>query len=286
MMKSQVFSSLKFPELPKNTYQTAPIYLEPMRGGGEWITVVGVVIGQHETLVSRLISSSTAEAMYGNQGKNLMGFADMIVNDITHHLQHADFSQWKPCFSGVKLGPMSTGYADNPKRALAQIAMFYASLCTLPALMALEEDEVEPSGKDNTLLAWVKQVQSQAMAHYPDWQGYFNVKENLADGDRVTLHFVRESLAVNIGLITPERLNTRINDAKIKLWNLEHLPDYYQDRRLILGIPREDAPEMADHRVKDKVLGKIDALCAEAERSRIAVKTAISAYEASTLLVA
>lgn len=286
MMKSQAFSGLKFPERPKNQYQIAPVYLEPMRGSGERITVVGVVIGHDETLVDKLISSSTAEAMYGGHGKSLLGFADMIVSDIARHLQQADFSQWRPCFEGISIGALTTGYADNPKRALAQVAMLYASLCKLPALMALEEEETETSGKDNTLLAWVKQVQSQAIAHYPDWQGCFNVKETLADGDRVTLHFVRDALAVNIGLITPDRLNNRINDAKIKLWNLEHLPDYYHEKRLILGVPREDAPEMADNKVRHRVMGKIEALQAEAEKSHIAVKTAFTAADASSLLAA
>lgn len=166
------------------------------------------------------------------------------------------------------------------------IECLHASLCKLPALMALDEDDVEPNGKDNTLSAWIKQVQNKAIASFPDWQGCFNVAETLADGDKVTLHFARESLAVNIGLITPNKLTPRANDVKIKLWNLEHLPSHYQNRRLVLGVPRDDAPEMADHKVKDRVLSKIDALFTEAKNSNIALQTAYDADAAVKLMVA
>jgi len=108
----------------------------------------------------------------------------------------------------------------------------------------------------------------------------------LADGDSITLHFARKNLAVNIGLITPSRLAPRINDAKIKLWNLDHLPSQYNDRRLLLGIPRDDAPEMANHKIKEAVQGKIAALYTEAKNNNITVQTAYTAQQAVELLAA
>lgn len=286
-MKSLAFNHLTFPKRPKNNYLTAPIYLEPMRGSGERITVVGVVVGLQEFLVERLISSEIAEAMYGKQAGALLGFADMIVSDLTAHLSHSEVLSWKPCMAGVEMGSLQESYADNPRHALSHVAMLHASLCKLPALMALEEDENdEPADKDNTLLSWVKQVQNQAICNAPDWKTYFNVKEFLADGDSITLHFARKNLAVNIGLITPSRLAPRINDAKIKLWNLDHLPSQYNDRRLLLGIPRDDAPEMANHKIKEAVQGKIAALYTEAKNNNITVQTAYTAQQAVELLAA
>ncbi len=286
MMKSQAFDGFQFPQRPPKQYQTAPIYLEPMQGSGERITVAGVVVGKQETLIESLIASDTAEALYGSQGKNLLALADMIIADLGQHLTQHPLKKWQPALSGTTLGKVQSARADNAKHALAQIAQLHASLCRLPALMALEDDEQEQQGKDNTLKAWIKQVQSHAIAKYPDLQAWFNVKETLSHGDSVILHYARQPLAANIGLVTPANMNSRINDAKIKLWNLDHLPAIYSQRRLILGIPRNDAPEMADDKVKNKVLDKIDALCDEAQKSRIDVQTTHTADEAAELLAA
>lgn len=286
MMRFPAFKGLKFPELPKNTYRSAPIYLEPMIGSGEWITVVGVAAGVNEYLAERLISPDTAEAMYGKQGENLLGFADMIVSDLMRHLSQADITDWAPCIDGVKMGPLREARADDLRHALTQVAFAHASLCKFSALKALDEDEPENNGRDNTLSAWVKLVQDKAIAYFPDIDGHFNVQETLADGDKITLHFARNELAVNIGLITTSRLNPRANDTKIKLWNLEHLPDRYREKRLVLGIPRDDAPDLADIKVRDKVQSKIEALIKEAENSRITLQTAYDADQAVKLMVA
>ena len=103
-MKSQVFSGLKFPEFPKNHYRTAPIYIEPMIGSGERLTVVGIVIGESEFLAEKLILPTVAESLYGKQGQNLLGFADMIIADFNHHMQRESIETWTPCMDGVDLG--------------------------------------------------------------------------------------------------------------------------------------------------------------------------------------
>jgi len=287
MMKSQAFNSLHFPALPAHQYLTAPIYIEPMIGSGERLTIAGAVSNKKETLIEKLILPDLAEAMYGKQGKNILGLADLIIQDLQEHLKTGNLPDWQPCFEGAYLGTVSNARADNPRHALSQIARLHSSLCKLSALKALDEDEPEePIMKDNTLSAWVKQVQQLAATRSPDWRPCFNIKENLAQGDLVTLHFAYDTFAANIGLITPVQLSSRINDAKIKLWNLDHLPKTYREKRLILGIPREDAPEMADDRVKNKVLGKIEALQEEAQRCSIDVKTAHTAQAAAQLLAA
>jgi len=273
-----------FPPLPAYQYATAPIYLEPMIGSGERITIIGAVSRKNDNLVGKLILPEIAEALYGKQSKNILGFADLIIQDLENHLKQAELASWVPCLEGITIGKISLARADNARHALAQIALLHASFCKISALMALDDETEETPSKDNTMSAWIKQVQRQALIQTPDWQHCFNIKETLAQGDQVTLHFTQKDFAANIGLITPINLAPRINDAKIKLWNLDHLPEQYQQKRLILGIPREDAPEMAEQRVKDKVFSKIKALQEEALRGRIDVKTAHTAEEAASLL--
>lgn len=287
-MNSLAFDHSLFPQLPIGRYYSAPIYLEPMAGSGERLTVAGVVVGDDGFLVDRLISSDTAKAMYGNQGKAFLGLADLLIANLRDYLQaeNSRLEDWLPCLSGVSLGAITPAYADNLRHALAQVAQLHASLCRLPALMALEEDEQEHGGNDNALKAWVKQVQAQTVANHPDLQSFFNIKQTLAHGDSIILHFARLPMAANIGLITPVNLNQHVNDAKIKLWNLDHLPNQYTEKRLVLGMPREDAPEMADPRVRDKVRDKINALGEQAQKSRIHLVTAYSALEAANRMAA
>ena len=286
MMKSPAFKTLVFPELPQFSYQTAPLYLEPMLGSGERLAIVGVVVGENEFLVEKLVTQETAQALYGKQGKNLIGFADLIIADLNNYLLNADIKDWQPCFDGVEIGKLQATFADHAKHALAQIAQLHASLCRLPALIALEDDDAEEEKKDTTLAAWVKQVQAQLIAGKPHLAHCFNVRETLSQGDTVQLHYAYQQTAANIGLISPSSLKSRVDDAKIKLWNLDHLPGHYQDKRLILGIPHTDDPVMADNRVKEKVLSKIDALADEAKKSGIRTMTAYNAKEAAENLAA
>lgn len=284
-MKSSLLNSLSFPTLPTECYLSAPIYFEPMRGSGEWLTVAGIVKGNNESLVERLISPEVAEALYGKQARNFIALIDMALHKISQQLTDTDLSNIYFPMDGIKLGKICNTYADNARHALTQVATLHASLCKLSALSALDEDDNNalPSA-DNTLNAWIAKIKNETLITHPQLANCFNVTIAIARGDKTKFNFVHDGTVINFGLITPLHLLEKVNNAKIKLWNLEHLPEENSIRKLILGIPNNDSPDMADNRVQIKVSNCIESLQEQAAKSRIKVETGYDAPSISKML--
>ncbi len=286
-MKSSLLSSLSFPALPVGYYSTAPIYFEPMRGSGEWITVAGIVKNNNESLVKRLISPEIAQALYGTkQGSSFIALIDMALSKLNQQsLADIDLSDVKFSVDGMKVGSVIDTYADNLNHALQQVATLHASLCKLSALSALDDDDdnVLPN-TDNSMDAWIKQIKSETLSIYPQFGDCFNKKILIAKGDEAKFDFVNESTVINFGLIIPSNLSRRVNNAKIKLWNLEHLPEEYRTRKLILGTSSNDSPDMADSVVRNRVNDCVESLQEQARKSHIAIEMGYNASSISEML--
>jgi hypothetical protein len=285
-MKSSLLSSLSFPALPVGYYSTAPIYFEPMRGGGERLTVAGIVKNKNESLVKRLISPEIAQALYGTkQGNSFIALIDMALSQLNQQsLADIDLNDVKFPVDGMEVGNVIDTYADNANHALQQIATLHASLCKLSALSALDDDDNVLLNTDNSLDAWIKQIRNETLSIYPKFGNCFNKKILIAKGDEAKFDFVNESTVINFGLIIPSSLSKRVNNAKMKLWNLEHLPKEYQTRKLILGTSSNDSPDMADSVVRNKVNDSIESLQEQAERSHIAIEMGCNASSVSKML--
>lgn len=285
-MKSLLLSSLSFPALPVGYYSTAPIYFEPMRGSGELITVAGIVKNKNESLVKRLISPEIAQALYGTkQGNNFIALIDMALSQLNQQsLVDIDLNDVKFPIDGMRLGDVIDSYADNTNHALQQVATLHASLCKLSALSALDDDDNALPNIDNSLDAWIKQIKNETLSLYPKFGNCFNRKIFIAKGDEAKFDFVNNNTVINFGLIIPSSLAKRVNATKIKLWNLEHLPEEYTTRKLILGISSNDSPDMADSIVRTKVNDCIESLQEQAKKSSIAVETGYNAANVSQML--
>lgn len=284
-MKSSLLS-LSFPALPVGYYSTAPIYFEPMRGSGEWITVAGIVKNKNESLVKRLISPEISQALYGTkQGNNFIALIDMALSKLNQQsLADIDLSDVKFPIDGMKVGNVIDAYADNANHALQQVATLHASLCKLSALSALDDDDNVLLNTDNSLDAWIKQIRNETLSIYPQFGNCFNKKILIAKGDEATFNFVHDSTVINFGLITTSGLSQRVNNAKMKLWNLEHLPEEYRTRKLILGTSSNDSPDMADNAVRNKVNDCIESLQEQAGKSRIEIEMGYNASSVSKML--
>ena len=275
----------EFPPGPAHRFEGAPVYLEPMMGSGERIAICAVASGPSGSAVRGLIRSETAECLYGNQAASLLGLIDTVVHSIRDHISRGEtLARWSPPLAGVSLGEIRMIRSESPRAAIAGIAQLHASLCYLPAL----GDSAHPPERrsDKPLSAWVKQVQDLTWPRVLMTGAAMNVDVVLAPGDTVRVHFVHGPRAVMIGLISPVRLASRVNDAKIKLWNLRQLPSRFHLRELLLGVPDREEPELADAQVRGRIFSAVDALIEEARRSEIRLQTAVSAEEAADRLAA
>lgn len=284
-MNSPAFDSALFPPAPAHRFQSAPVFIEPMLGSGERLCVLCAVQGDTGWDAAPLLAPEMAECLYGAQAPGLLGYIEILRVDLARHLAAAHpLDEWRPTLQGAFLGDCAASDADSPADAVGQVAALHASFCSLSALGHAESAEPE-ARDDGALKAWVRQAQTLAAEHDPSVAAFFDARIPLAGGDSVTVHYARGGYALNLGLLVPTRLGPRSNDAKIKMWNLEHLPGDFRLRSIVLGIPRDDAPDMAESRVRIRVHERVSALNQQAQASLLTFSTVYTAAEAAVHIV-
>jgi len=73
---------MKFPDLPPLSGQWTPVYMEPVIGSGERITVFIKVSTEEDLLIKRVISTEKLIAMYGKEAWKLNNIIKMIEDDL------------------------------------------------------------------------------------------------------------------------------------------------------------------------------------------------------------
>lgn len=93
--------------LPMKQYVCAPIYLEPIIGSGERITVAVVAFADDGRTIMPTVSREQFVLLYGEQsGGELYAAVDEVLRDFAEHLRtnvHLDFA-WKAPIDGVFVG--------------------------------------------------------------------------------------------------------------------------------------------------------------------------------------
>ncbi|MCB1767538.1 MAG: hypothetical protein KDJ22_16010, partial [Candidatus Competibacteraceae bacterium] len=211
--------SLVFPALPALAFQGAPVYLEPMMGSGEWLTVVVAIVGADGARVTAAIRPAAVRAMYGAKAENFTGIVALIQESLRDHLEKwRSFSGWQPPLAGARLGEVRSMLADEADGALRQLIVLHASLS------AVDEPEEEETENDNEPPGgyWWKEIKAAVAAHQPQLATGFNVHiDGRVAGYRFRLGFMNHGLAAHFGLARPDRLSMDGRDLKAKLWELQ-----------------------------------------------------------------
>lgn len=182
----------------------------------------------------------------------------------------------------LMLGAGAEAYADDPLMAARLVARGHASLCHRDAMKAIGVEQNETK-RDNELNAWVKLTQDIAVRRNPALRGRFNQKVSLIGDETVTLPYAAPNKALNLGLLSPSRARRNIESIKLKLWNLQSLPASYRIRHLVLGVPRDDAPEMASVKTRQLMEKSLRGLREQVSENHlnVALATVHSAQEAA-----
>ncbi len=231
--------SLKFPALPAQAFQGAPVYLEPMMGSGEWLTVLVAVAGPTGARVLPALRPSAVRAMYGAKAANFTGLVALVQESLHDHLeQWRSFEDWRPPLVSARLGQVRSLLADDADHALRQLIVLHASLSAV--------DEPDDDRDDETVDApdayWWKDVKSTVIARHPALAPGFNVRMGgRVAGYRFRLGFFAQGLAAHFGLARPDRLGSDSRDLKAKLWELQAVrathPIEVREAHLVLCAP-------------------------------------------------
>lgn len=245
-----------FPPLPAITAQWAPVYLEPLPGSGERITV-GVVAyagpdKEHHVLPT--LREAAARCMYGEHASQIVGLAGLALADLESHFKNGvGLNDWNPALrSSISLGPISTGYGDSAEdvaRSGAQLASSLYWSKPIRDSSAPDHDAAPDPDADE----WIRQIKNATIAMRQEFGVRFLKRISLtAKAPPTRIGYYGSRLAAQFGRLVPGRgLSLSQNRAKAYLTDLQILRDnerksdiaprpYYE---LLLWTPPAGSPQ-------------------------------------------
>lgn len=274
-----------FPAEPKfsGTWQT--LYLEPIVGSGERISVAAVAVGSNnEYRIIQAIRSELLECLYGAQSQNMQGMIDWLIESASNELKsNRSLEEWVAPFDGVSVGSLHPAADDSIEGILRQAIRFTASLSTLALDAEREEDELQPKRYSEQ---WATSVFDEINIINPHLSKFFKRRLKISESNVLTsFGFMNDKYVSNFGLLVPTRLSISLNNVKAKLFDLEALkksptlikPQKYE---IVIGTPAFSDPTLTDKSAK-RLRETIDMITEVAASENIELFRAESAKEAA-----
>lgn len=257
-----------FPGLPSCHGKWVSIYLEPIIGSGERISVaVAAIDSQNKYRVTQAIRSELLDCLYGKQAKNIQNFIDWIIQSYSSSIEKSNsLADWIPPFSGVSVSDIRAAADNNINGILRQAISFSASLSTL-ALEAEREEENDTAPHKNNE-TWVASISDLFQSYNLDARRFFNQKLQVTSTSEIstTYGFLTDKYVSNFGVLSPLRPGQSINTVKTKLYDLIALQksdlvffDKPESYEIILNTPNLLDPSISA-RNQDKLSETIDHL--------------------------
>ncbi len=250
-----------FPTSPEYKGSWYSVYLEPIIGSGEKITVAVIAIGadkQHRVI--QAIRPELLDCLYGSQASQMQSMIDWIIESANTEISsYKKINNWLPPFDGIELGQKYDAADENIEGILKQAIRISASLSTLALDADREDDEEQPRKYTEN---WTRSISEEVKLIDPHFASNFNKKLQVSDTKIFTSYgFLTENYVSNFGLLVPSRLSASLNAMKAKLFDLESLkksqllikPQQYE---IIVGTPSYDDPTLSDraiNRLQDTV---------------------------------
>lgn len=274
-----------FPEIPAYKGFWQPVYLEPIIGSGEKITVAVVAVGLlGDYKVIQAIRSELLESLYGAKASQIQSMVSWIIESINESLGKGSvLSGWQTPIDGVTLGNRVEAVDETIEGILRQAIRFSASLSVLSLDAERGEDEQQPK---RYIEQWASKIAHEVEILNPQFRKYFKSRVRISEVEIfTTFGFLNQKYASNFGLLVPEKLSGSLNAVKARLFDLESLkranilikPDNYE---IIIGTPSLNDPTLTEKAI-NKIKNNIDLLTEIASTENISVYRAESPKEAA-----
>lgn len=272
---SENLSSRKMPSYRANW---APVFLEPISGSGERITI-GVVLRDSQGVeVKRTVRDDVLKSLYGSKKAHLSQMIEVALAAVREQVAVSNL-----CFpsSGFCLGPWREASSNAERYGVFRQAIYRTS--SLAALLDLESQDEDTSAQDGTTRHWFKQIQNSVVQSRPQLASAFNVEVQLIrDGLPPRLGFLFQRKGANFETLRPNALLGTVRAARGRLFELTRVKTMgdLDTGAMILGVPRPD-----DLTYPEKALQAIDRalleLRHEAGQDNIAVLAAHTVDDAA-----
>ena len=282
----------RLPAEPAYAGSWMSIYLEPMMGSGEKLTVAVAAVGESgEVKVCPAIRPHVLEAMFGSRSGGLTRLIDTIAESLKNHITaRGEFEGWKPPVSGVSVGMVRKTFSTDLTGLLRQAVAMTASLAALD-LSDSGETEVAETIITATDDRWPKQFHDEVVRRDERLDRFFSQKFVISEPSRpLNIFFLSEKVALNTGRLIPGRgLSAYLEHNKARMLDLrvakekQHLlaRNHFE---LVVFRPSFDDPTYSLKQI-DSLKRSIATLEDACDENRVLVTQVQSATEAAERLL-
>ena len=241
-----------FPPMPDCRGEWVPIYMEPVMGSGEKITIAIAADSNNGAKVVRALHEDVISCLYGHKNEHFLSQVEWIVDSFESHLRAGGrLSNWQPPLSGFVPGNSREAASSTIDGIIKQGMQMTASLNRL-ALTAEHEEDDEPKTVSDE---FAKKIKEGVISEYPHLEHFFNKKVKKVYGKDLTTTYnlITQSYAANFKSIQPTSIQQGMNAAKVKIYDLHALKQTLADAlpdsmsyELILGLPSLQATDIPD----------------------------------------
>lgn len=215
-----------------------PVYLEPLSGSGERITVAVAARAADGTYhVRQTFDARAVRCLYGPRADNVAGTIGLIVDSLNAHLAAgAELSNWKPPLGdGVYLGTVADAYDDNARVVADVGTALTSSVAAQQATLASTLAARHPERGDE----WTQLIRAAIAQRHEGWATRFEQSIRLRDGAPPTrFGYIGTRLAAQFGRLVPGRgLVQSRRAAKAYVTDLQILREHEKLESL---IPRQN----------------------------------------------
>lgn len=206
----------------------APLYLEPIQGSGERLTVAILLSDEQGVRLHRVVSGEVFHHLYGSQGAHLNQMVDLVKN-LINSAGIFDIENLYIPVSGFQTGRWTTASSANAEAGVLRQAIYQSA--SLASLAALESDLTEATEANSR---WATQVKRLVISVRPDLKGSFDKKISLVDGGvPPVIDFVYARKGAQL-----HKIGKKISSARAKLFNLRSVlrQNHLDEGFLILNI--------------------------------------------------
>lgn len=270
-----------FPSEPALSGSWQSIYIEPVVGSGERISIAVAAVAGGQYKIIQSIRPELLDCLYGSKSGEIQSMISWIIESANQELCKArSLNNWTAPVSDVTLGDIHAAADENINAILKQGVRFSSSLSTLALEADREEDDTQPKPYSER---WTKSIIEEMERVNPLLINNFKTRVRLSGSEILTTFgFVNEKYASNFGLLIPTRLSNSLNTLKARVFDLEAFkksdnlikPSCYE---IIVGTPSFSDPTLTDKSVS-KLKNTIDMV------SEIAATEGIQLYRVETAL--
>jgi hypothetical protein len=289
-------SELQFPTRHDSVRaKWVPIYIEPVVGSGERITIGVAVAHQNSYLTVPVVALERLECLYGKENQALMFAAKAAIESFERVLsKEGDLAleTWHAPFEGVIKGTTRIGAGNS----LEEIARSGLMLCSSLVEKLADAEEIEEPRAAVSMSRLERLIKEKVLTTRQSLEISFNRPFKYATTARATrIGFVGQRLAANFALLAPPFLAPQVKDAKAKLWDLAQLKEHIQrpefnlssqlqNFELLINRVREDDPQYSDKQI-ESVQEAFNELELEADHKEIRCRSLKSPDEIASHII-